>query len=133
MQRNDSPFDVALAFSRVSGFHSTPSPGYREFDMYPPSRGLRDLVLFTLVGLAFLGMGLTMALSKPDQAVTRLGFLAGAAISFQMLFQEATAVMTGLRGWELTFVAVTTFLCSPVHFALGYDFLSRFPTGVKPG
>ena len=39
------------------------SPGYREFDMYPLSRGLSDLVLFCLVGLAFLGMGLTMALS----------------------------------------------------------------------
>jgi hypothetical protein len=133
LERHGSPLEIPLRFSRVPAGHSTPSAGYREFDMFPPLRGLRDLVLFSVVGLAFLGMGLTMALSKPDEAVTRLGFLAGASVSFQMLAQETLAIVTALRGWELTFVAVTTFMWNPLHFVLAYDFLSRFPSGEKPG
>src|SRR5581483_2596210 len=131
-ERKGRTFTVVLPFVRLS--RSAVVRPFPEFDLEAGNRGLADLITFTAVALAFLALGLVMALSNPGSRVVRVCFLGAVAAAFQMLALEILAVISGLRGWELTFAATTVFLFSPFHFVLGYDFLSRFPNGAPaPG
>jgi hypothetical protein len=115
VERSNTALDVRVSFTRVSS-----------------GRSVLDLLAYTAVSLSFLVMGTIMAIAKPNESVTRVGFLAGVTIALQMLFADLTAVSTGLRGWELTFAHFSTATFQPLHFCVAYDFLSRFPSGTKP-
>jgi hypothetical protein len=99
VERSNTELDVRLSFTRVSS-----------------GRSVLDLLAYTVVSLSFLVMGMIMAIAKPNESVTRVGFLAGVTIALQMLRADLGAVSTGLRGWELTFAHFSTATFAPLNF-----------------
>ena len=99
VERSNTELDVRLNFTRV-----------------PSGRSVLDLLANTVISLSFLVMGMIMAIAKPNESVTRVGFLAGVTIALQGLAADLIAVSTGLRGWELTFAHFSTATFAPLNF-----------------
>jgi hypothetical protein len=94
------------------------------------SRSLRDQVAALLLSFSFYLMGLSIGLLRPEDRVARRAALTGllsagpilSAQWFVRMFEPGDVV-----GWAIARAPV------PIFAAVGYDFVSRFPPGVRPG
>jgi len=98
----------------------------------PPVSHWPQVAALSFVGFSFVAMAMLLGLAKPDDTLTRIGWLAGITIAMEPLTFEILAVMPNARGAARHFLAATTWPFNPIHMALGYDFLARFPAGTVP-
>lgn len=80
-----------------------------------------------LKSLALLAMAALMGLMRPNFPTARLGFWAGLIGSYLFSYATVSNVETSLQSWE-RFVYLIPY--QPLQFAIGYHFLSQFPSPV---
>lgn len=95
----------------------------------PDASALRTGQLM-LLSVSLLGMAGLMGLLKPGARTTQLGFGAGALASVLFVSTAIDPFRPHMEGWEkwLAWLLATV---SPMQFAVGYDFLSRFPRTIE--
>lgn len=80
-----------------------------------------------LKSFALLAMAALMGLMRPGFVTAQLGFWAGLISSYLFACAAVTPVSASLQGWE-RFIDLIPY--QPIHFAVGYHFLSKFPAPV---
>ncbi len=86
-----------------------------------------DSVIQFLKSFALLAMAALMGLMRPGFVTAQVGFWAGLISSYLFACAAVTPVSASLQGWE-RFIDLIPY--QPLHFAVGYHFLSKFPAPV---
>jgi len=91
----------------------------------------RSSTFFELLfmSVSCLAMGALMGLLRPGFETTRLGCFAGLAGAILFAGQALSPISNAFQGWE-TWALLAMSLISPLQHAVGFHFLSRFPTPV---
>ncbi|MDX2179196.1 MAG: protein kinase [Bryobacteraceae bacterium] len=93
-----------------------------------PTRSTQFFELL-FMSVSCLAMGALMGLLRPGFETTRLGCFAGLAGAVLFAGQALSPVSSAFQGWE-TWVLLALSVVSPLQHAIGFHFLSRFPTPV---
>jgi eukaryotic-like serine/threonine-protein kinase len=87
------------------------------------------VAVWLAVGLAHWGVGLLIALAKPESRPIRYGF-AGSLLTAAFMLWLALRPQDGIRPGALVLVAGSVF---PLYFILGYRFFDAFPVPIAAG
>ena len=117
--------DYTLTIRRAGGDRSATLNAPRRAYAGPTTRSTSDLV----IPLGWFLVATIIALYKPQLDVSRRAYAAGILMGCLHARNAAWAALPWLPEWWRAAVLLT-FPWYPLHFAVSYDFYSRFPPGV---